>query len=147
VPLLSLHPEGRRFNRRTLSNGVVYGTAETYAFALSAATGEQLWKSPVLTPETPGIALGIAPIVANGIMPEPAGRSGDVAVTNNLAFTTTYSGQLIAFKTTGAIVRQKQMSAGSNASVAIEGNMLVTVADIPLGKGQKPEIVAYKLPT
>jgi len=55
-------------NGVTLSNGVVYGTAETYAFALSAATGEQLWKSPVLTPNTPGIGLGIAPIVANGIM-------------------------------------------------------------------------------
>jgi outer membrane protein assembly factor BamB len=73
---------------------------------------------------------------------------GDIAVTNNLAFTTTYSGQLIAFNTsTGAIVWQKQMSAGSNASVAIEGNMLVTAAGLPLGKGQKPEIVAYQLPS
>lgn len=73
---------------------------------------------------------------------------GDIAVTNNLASTTTYSGQLIAFNTsTGAIVWQKQMSAGSDASVVIEGNMLVTAAGLPLGKGQKPEIVAYKLPS
>ena len=39
------------------------------------------------------------------------------------------------------------MPAGSNASVAIEGNLLVTAAGLPLTKSQKPQIVAYKLPS
>jgi outer membrane protein assembly factor BamB len=47
-------------------------------------------------------------------------------VTNNLAFTTTYSGQLIAFNTsTGAIAWKVQMPAGSNASVATDVDVVV----------------------
>ena len=71
---------------------------------------------------------------------------GDATVTNDLVFTTTFAGQLIAFnRTTGAIVWQAKLPAGSNASVSIDGDMLVAVAGFPLGKNQKPEIVAYKL--
>ncbi len=72
---------------------------------------------------------------------------GDATVTNDLVFTTTFDGKLYAVsRTTGAIVRRIQLSAGTNAPVAIDGNMLVTAASLPTGKGQKAQIVAYRLP-
>jgi outer membrane protein assembly factor BamB len=131
-----------------VSNGVVYApVVDLYS------TFENSGKTyPVSQPPLAGTGDVVALSVATGkILWDHKLRYspyGDVAVTNNLAFTTTYSGQLIAFDTsTGAIAWKVQMPAGSNASVGIEGNMLVTAAGLALGKSQKPQIVAYKLPT
>jgi len=72
---------------------------------------------------------------------------GDVTVTNDLVFATTFSGQLFAFnRSNGKIVWQSKLPAGSIAPVAINGNMLITGAGLPLAKGEKPAIVAYELP-
>ena len=71
---------------------------------------------------------------------------GDATVTNDLVITTTYDGKVIALsRSNGAIVWQEQLSAGTNSAVSINGDMLITAASFPTGKGQKPEIVAYSL--
>jgi outer membrane protein assembly factor BamB len=117
-----------KFTKASLKNGVAFkiepplqGTGQFEA--LSLKTGKVLWNKK----------MRYSPY-------------GDATVTNDLVFTTTFSGQLLAFnRTTGAIVWKSQLPAGSNASVSIDGDMLVTAAGYPLGKNQKPEIVAYKL--
>jgi mono/diheme cytochrome c family protein len=67
-------------------------------------------------------------------------------VTNDLVFTTTFDGHLIAMnRTTGKIVWNQKLSAGTNSPMAIDGNTLVTAASYASGKGQVAEIVAYSL--
>ena len=67
-------------------------------------------------------------------------------MTNDLVFTTTFNGKLIAMnRSTGQIVWQQQLSAGTNAPVSIDGDTLVTVASFRERRGQKAEIIAYSL--
>ena len=74
----------------------------------------------------------------------PSSPYGAAAVTNNVVFTTTYSGHLYAFNaTTGAILLNTPLSAGSNAPVAIAGDYVIAGAAVPLS-GQSL-IIAYKL--
>jgi outer membrane protein assembly factor BamB len=74
----------------------------------------------------------------------PSSPYGAAAVTNNVVFTTTYSGHLYAFNaTTGAILLNTPLSAGSNAPVAVDGDYVITGAAVPLS-GQSL-IIAYKL--
>ena len=72
---------------------------------------------------------------------------GAATVTNDVVFTTTFDGMLWALSTkTGQVVWQKQLSAGTNATVAVAGNTIVTAASLPLSQTQTAEIVAYRLP-
>jgi len=74
----------------------------------------------------------------------PSSPYGAAAVTNNVVFTTTYSGHLCAFNAaTGAILLNRPLSAGSNAPVTIDGDYVITGAAVPLS-GQAL-IIAYKL--
>jgi alcohol dehydrogenase (cytochrome c) len=74
----------------------------------------------------------------------PSSPYGAAAVTNNVVFTTTYSGHLYAFNaTTGAILLDTPLSAGSNAPVTIDGGYVITGAAVPLS-GQAL-ITAYRL--
>ena len=74
----------------------------------------------------------------------PSSPYGAATVTNNVVFTTTYSGHLYAFNaTTGAILLNTPLSAGSNAPVAIAGGYVIAGAAVPLS-GQAL-IIAYKL--
>jgi alcohol dehydrogenase (cytochrome c) len=74
----------------------------------------------------------------------PSTPYGAAAVTGNVAFTTTYSGHLYAFNaTTGAILLNTPLSAGSNAPVTIDGNYVITGAAVPLSG--RALIIAYKL--
>jgi alcohol dehydrogenase (cytochrome c) len=74
----------------------------------------------------------------------PSSPYGAAAVTNNVVFTTTYNGHLYAFNaTTGAILLNMPLSAGSNAPVTIEGDYVIAGAAVPLS-GQSL-IIAYKL--
>ena len=73
----------------------------------------------------------------------PSSPYGAAAVTNNVVFTTTYSGHLYAFNAaTGAILLNRPLSAGSNAPVTIDGDYVIGAA-VPLS-GQAL-IIAYKL--
>jgi alcohol dehydrogenase (cytochrome c) len=74
----------------------------------------------------------------------PSSPYGAATVTNNVVFTTTYSGHLYAFNAkTGAILLNMPLSAGSNAPVTIDGGYVIAGASVPLS-GQAL-IIAYKL--
>jgi outer membrane protein assembly factor BamB len=76
----------------------------------------------------------------------PSSPYGAATVTNNVVFTTTYSGYLYAFNAaTGAILLKLPLSARTNAPVAIDGDYVITGAGIPNSDTQQPLIIAYKL--
>ena len=71
---------------------------------------------------------------------------GAATVSNDLVFTTTFEGKVIALdRESGNVVWEKQMPAGTNATVAIVGDTLITAASFPQGKGQRAQIIAYRL--
>ena len=62
---------------------------------------------------------------------------GAVTVSNNLVFTTLYSGVLIALnRATGAIVYQHKLPTSANAPIAIAGNAILVPAGGPHFYGQ-----------
>jgi alcohol dehydrogenase (cytochrome c) len=74
----------------------------------------------------------------------PSSPYGAATVTNNVVFTTTYSGYLYAFNAaTGAVVLKTPMSSGANAPVAIDGDYVIAGAGVQV-KG-KQLIIAYRL--
>ena len=122
VPVVNLAATFKTKTQKLATNApFAKGTGQMVA--LSVATGKVLWdrklaKSPY----------------------------GDATVTNDLVFTTTLDGKVIAFsRSNGATVWQKQLRAGTNTAVSVNGDTLITVASFPQGAGQKPEIVAYSL--
>jgi outer membrane protein assembly factor BamB/cytochrome c553 len=71
---------------------------------------------------------------------------GAATISNDLVFTTTFDGKVIALdRETGRVVWEKQMPAGTNATTAIVGDTLVTAASFPQSKSQQPLIIAYRL--
>jgi outer membrane protein assembly factor BamB len=57
---------------------------------------------------------------------------GAATISNDLVFTTTFEGKLIALSTnTGDVVWETQLPAGTNATVAIVGDTLITAASFP----------------
>jgi alcohol dehydrogenase (cytochrome c) len=96
--------------------------------ALSLATGKVEWDTKVAT-----LPLGAA------------------TVSNDLLFTTLYSGELIALnRDTGAIVYQRQLPTSTNAPIAVFGNTVLVPAGGPktsgTGGGGNPQLVAYTVP-
>jgi alcohol dehydrogenase (cytochrome c) len=77
----------------------------------------------------------------------PSSPYGAAAVTNNVVFTTTYSGDLYAFNaTTGAILLKTPLSAQTNAPVAIDGDYVLLGAAVPsVTASNKELIIAYEL--
>jgi alcohol dehydrogenase (cytochrome c) len=77
----------------------------------------------------------------------PSSAYGAAAVTNDVVFTTTYSGYLYAFNaSTGAILLKTPLSAGTNAPATIAGDYVIVGAGVPsLTKGRQALIIAYKL--
>ena len=76
----------------------------------------------------------------------PHSPYGDATYSNGLVYTTTFNGEVLAFDAkTGKQVWNAKLPAGTNAAVAIDGDMLVTAAGYPQGAGEKPAVVAFKL--
>ncbi len=76
----------------------------------------------------------------------PSTPYGAATVTNNVVFTTTYSGYLYAFNAaTGAILLKTPLSSGSNAPVAIDGDHVLVGAGVQVPNNDKQLIIAYKL--
>ena len=76
----------------------------------------------------------------------PSSPYGAATVTNNVVFTTTYSGYLYAFNAaTGAILLKTPLSSGANAPVAIDGAYVIAGAGVPVPKSDKQLIIAYQL--
>jgi alcohol dehydrogenase (cytochrome c) len=76
----------------------------------------------------------------------PSSPYGAATVTNNVVFTTTYSGYLYAFNAaTGAILLKTPLSSGSNAPVAVDGGYVLAGAGVQVPKSHRQLIIAYKL--
>ncbi len=76
----------------------------------------------------------------------PSSPYGAATVTNNVVFTTTYSGYLYAFNAaTGAILLKTPLSSDSNAPVAVDGDYVLAGAGVQVPKNDKQLIIAYKL--
>jgi alcohol dehydrogenase (cytochrome c) len=77
----------------------------------------------------------------------PAYPLGAATVSNDLVFTTLYTGVLIALdRTTGAIVYQRTLPTSANAPIAIAGNSVLVPAGGPSvfgPKGGSPQLVVY----
>jgi outer membrane protein assembly factor BamB len=74
---------------------------------------------------------------------------GAVTVSNDLVFTTLYSGVLLALdRTTGAIVVRRALPASSNSPIAIAGHTLIVPAGAPAAgtKRGPAQVVAYAVP-
>ncbi len=90
--------------------------------AINIATGKQLWTTPL--PQLP---------------------LGGATVSNDLVFTATFTGELMALsRQDGSVVWTAQLPAGSNATLAIVGNTLLAGAGLPLTASQHPAVVAYR---
>jgi outer membrane protein assembly factor BamB len=76
----------------------------------------------------------------------PSSPYGAATVTNNVVFTTTYSGYLYAFAaTTGAVLLKTPLSAGSNAPATIDGEYVIVEAGVQIPKRRQALIIAGKL--
>jgi alcohol dehydrogenase (cytochrome c) len=76
----------------------------------------------------------------------PHSPYGAATVVNDLVFTTTYEGTVWALRRgDGAVAWRARLGAGTDAPVAVAGDTLITAASLPLGEGQRLELVAYRL--
>jgi outer membrane protein assembly factor BamB len=76
----------------------------------------------------------------------PSSPYGAAAVTNDVVFTTTYSGYLYAFNAAnGAVLLKTPLSAQSNAPVTIDGDYVIAGAGIAITSAQRALIIAYRL--
>jgi len=90
------------------------------------------------------LALGTGRVLWDTKLPQMP--DGDATVVNDLVFTTTFDGFVLAFnRSTGAVVWKKKLPAFTNAPVAVVGDTLITAASFPGGKGQTTEVVAFRL--
>jgi outer membrane protein assembly factor BamB len=91
--------------------------------ALDVATGKTLWTAKL-----------------------PQALYAGATVAGDLVFTTTFTGEIAALsRTDGSTVWTAQLPAGSNSNLAIAGDTVIAGAGLPLGAGQKPAVVAYRL--
>jgi outer membrane protein assembly factor BamB len=121
VPVANLASEWKTPNTGLGSANFVGGKGQM--LALDLATGRVLWDTSLSQ------------------MPD-----GAATVANDLVFTTTFDGYLIALKRSdGSIGWRKKLPAFTNAPVAIVGDTLITAASFPGGKGQTTEVIAFRL--
>jgi alcohol dehydrogenase (cytochrome c) len=115
------------------ANGVV-GTSKELLASVSKATGEMI-----------AVSQATGKVIWDDKL--PSSPYGAATVTNDVVFTTTFSGYLYAFNAaTGAILLKTPLSAGTNAPVTIDGDYVIAGAGVPsLSKSQHALIIAYKL--
>jgi outer membrane protein assembly factor BamB len=110
-------------NRNTGLGSANFGGGTGEMLALDLATGRVLWDTKL-----------------------PQMADGNATVVNDLVFTTTFDGRVVAFaRKTGKIVWDQKLPAFTNAPVAVVGDTLVTAASFPGGKGQTTEVIAFRL--
>jgi outer membrane protein assembly factor BamB/mono/diheme cytochrome c family protein len=111
----------------------VYKTQEDYDLKIAKGTGAM-------------VALNVSDgsVKWQRDLPQPA--YGAATISNDLVFTTTFEGKVIALdRDSGNVVWDQQLPAGTNTTVAIVGDTLLTAASFPQSKGQRAMIVAYRL--
>lgn len=71
---------------------------------------------------------------------------GAATVSNDLVFTTTYDGMIYAFdKDNGDEKWSSKLPAGANSPIAIANDTIIVPAGMITGKGQKTQLVAFKI--
>jgi len=76
----------------------------------------------------------------------PHGIYGGASIANDVIFTTTYDGTVWAFHTrTGEQLWSAPLPAGSIAPVTIAGDTVIAGASLPVARGRRLAIVAYRL--
>jgi outer membrane protein assembly factor BamB len=76
----------------------------------------------------------------------PSSPYGAATVTNDVVFTTTYSGYVYAFDAaTGAPLLKMPLPNRTNAPIAIDGDYLITAASVLHSESQRILIIAYRL--
>jgi alcohol dehydrogenase (cytochrome c) len=76
----------------------------------------------------------------------PSSPYGAAAITNDVVFTTTYSGYLYAFNAaTGAILLRTPLSAQTNAPITIAGDYVIAGTGVQVPGPLRHLIIAYKL--
>ena len=143
-----------------VQDGVVYLQDEdANVYALALATGKLKWEYQVNVPEKSGPGPdGVA--VAGGavygdtsttVFKVPSLPLGAATVSQDLVFTTLYTGELLALnRSTGAIVYRQQLPTSTNAPISVFGNTVLVPAGGPKtsssGGGGSPQLVAYTVP-
>jgi outer membrane protein assembly factor BamB len=121
VPVVDLPSSSTSATERVGKANFAQGTGEMVA--LDMATGRQLWSTK----------LAQIPL-------------GGATVANDLVFTATLTGDLIALsRKDGSIIWTSRLPAGSNATLAIWGSTLLAGAGLSLSTTQHPVVVAYRL--
>ena len=141
----------------TVLPGILGGVETQMAFA-DGVVYAPIVNIPVLfkTQEDPSleIAKGTGEMVALNVgdgslkwkrdLAQPA--YGAATISNDLVFTTTFEGKVIALdRDTGTVVWEKQLPAGTNATVAIVETRSSPRPASLRAKGQQPVIIAYRL--
>ncbi len=136
----------------SVANGSVYVATVDYPFrftSLSQVGGANVGpasKSPHPTGEVEAVNLSTGAVEWDTKLPSmPLGAT---TVSNDLVFTTLYSGVLVALSaSTGAIVHEQTLPTSTNSSIAIAGNTVLVPAGGPVTgtdrKGGHPQLVAY----
>jgi outer membrane protein assembly factor BamB len=102
-----------------------FSTSSGELVALDGATGDQLWKADLDTQ-----------------------NYGGATVVNDAVITVDFNGVIHAYnKKDGTEVWTQKLPAQSNSTPAVTEDMVIQGAGYAAAKGQKAEVVAYKLPT
>jgi glucose dehydrogenase len=121
VPVVDLPTSYTSATERVGKANFAQGAGEMVA--IDIATGQQLWATK----------LGQMPL-------------GGATVANDLVFTTTLTGDVLALsRTNGSIIWRSHLPAGSNATLAISAGTLLAGAGLPLSTTQHPVVVAYQV--
>jgi outer membrane protein assembly factor BamB len=121
VPVVDLPTSYASATERVGTANFAHGAGEMVA--IDVASGRQLW------------ATKLAQIPLGG-----------ATAANDLVFTTTLTGDLIALSIKdGSIAWTSHLPAGSNATLAIFGGTLLAGAGLPLNTTQHPVVVAYQV--
>jgi outer membrane protein assembly factor BamB len=76
----------------------------------------------------------------------PSPPFGAATISNDLVFTTTYDGRVIAFsRTTGKILWKGKLPSGTNSPLVIQGNTLIAAASLG-ASASRPQVDAWQLP-
>jgi outer membrane protein assembly factor BamB len=121
VPVVDLPTSYTSATERVGKANFAQGAGEMVA--IDIATGQQLWATK----------LGQMPL-------------GGATVANDLVFTTTLTGDVLALsRTNGSIIWRSHLPAGSNATLAISAGTLLAGARLSLSTTQHPVVVAYQV--
>ena len=127
-----------------VADGVVYVPVANLASHWSAKAGLGKANFGAGTGEMLALDLATGKILWDAKLSQMA--DGDATVVNDLVFTTTFDGYLVALaRKGGSIAWRQKLPAFTNAPIAIQDDALITAASFPGGKGQTTEVIGFRL--